>query len=72
MRDFPAGSGRYVVDADGYVATIVNGEVLLADGTWTGSTPGRILRGGRADAAGVILSAVRGYVPASVVARSMS
>ena len=47
VHDFPAGSGRYVVDADGYVATIVNGEVLLADGTWTGSTPGRILRGGR-------------------------
>ena len=47
VQDFPAGSGRYVVDADGYVATIVNGEVLLADGTWTGSTPGRILRGGR-------------------------
>ena len=45
VRDFPAGSGRYVVDADGYVATIVNGEVLLADGDWTGATPGRILRG---------------------------
>ena len=47
VHDFPADSGRYVVDADGYVATIVNGEVLLEDGTWTGSTPGRILRGGR-------------------------
>ena len=50
VHDFPAGSGRYVVDADGYVATIVNGEVLLADGEWTGTTPGRILRGGRGDA----------------------
>ena len=48
VHDFPAGSGRYVVDADGYVATIVNGEVLLADGEWTGATPGRILRGGHA------------------------
>ena len=46
VRDFPAGSGRYVVDARGYVATIVNGEVLLDDGRWTGATPGRILRGG--------------------------
>jgi N-acyl-D-aspartate/D-glutamate deacylase len=45
VRDFPAGSGRYVVDAGGYVATIVNGEVLLADGDWTGAMPGRILRG---------------------------
>jgi N-acyl-D-aspartate/D-glutamate deacylase len=45
VRDFPAGSGRYVVDASGYVATIVNGEVLLADGDWTGATPGQILRG---------------------------
>jgi N-acyl-D-aspartate/D-glutamate deacylase len=45
VRDFPAGSGRYVVDAGGYVATIVNGEVLLADGEWMGTTPGQILRG---------------------------
>ena len=52
VRDFPAGSGCYVVDAEGYVATIVNGEVLHADGEWTGTTPGRILRGGRADAEG--------------------
>jgi N-acyl-D-aspartate/D-glutamate deacylase len=46
VRDFPAGSGRYVVDAHGYVATIVNGTILLDDGCWTGATPGRILRGG--------------------------
>ncbi|HZP30793.1 MAG TPA: amidohydrolase family protein [Acidimicrobiia bacterium] len=45
VRDFPAGSGRFVVDAGGYVATIVNGEVLLEDGRWTGATPGRVLRG---------------------------
>ena len=44
VRDFPAGAGRYVVDASGYVATIVNGEVLLENGTWTGATPGTILR----------------------------
>ena len=52
VRDFPAGSGRYVVDADGYVATIVNGVVLLADGEWTGATPGRVLRGGRGETEG--------------------
>lgn len=45
VRDFPAGSGRYVCDASGYRAVIVNGEVLLRDGEHTGATPGRILRG---------------------------
>jgi N-acyl-D-aspartate/D-glutamate deacylase len=46
VHDFPAGSGRYVVDARGYVATVVNGEVLFDDGCWTGARPGRVLRGG--------------------------
>jgi N-acyl-D-aspartate/D-glutamate deacylase len=45
VRDFPADSGRYVVDADGYRAVVVNGEMLLDDGAWTGATPGRVLRG---------------------------
>ena len=45
VRDFPADSGRYVVDADGYRIVAVNGEVLLEDGTWTGATPGAVLRG---------------------------
>ncbi len=45
VEDFPARSGRFVTDADGYNAVIVNGEVLLDAGTWTGATPGRILRG---------------------------
>jgi N-acyl-D-aspartate/D-glutamate deacylase len=45
VRDFPADSGRYVVDADGYRAVVVNGDVLLDDGEWTGATPGRVLRG---------------------------
>jgi len=44
VRDFPAGSGRFVADADGYRAVIVNGEVVLADGEWTGATPGTVLR----------------------------
>jgi N-acyl-D-amino-acid deacylase len=43
-RDFPADSGRFVVDASGYRSTIVNGEVLHDDGVWTGATPGQILR----------------------------
>jgi len=45
VRDFPADSGRFVCDADGYQAVVVNGEVLLADGKWTGATPGALIRG---------------------------
>ncbi|MCU1457727.1 MAG: Aminoacylase [Actinomycetia bacterium] len=45
VHDFPAGAGRYVVDAQGYDKVIVNGEVLLDQGTYTGSTSGTIIRG---------------------------
>jgi N-acyl-D-amino-acid deacylase len=45
VADFPAGSGRFVSDAEGYRAVVVNGEPLLEDGVWTGSTPGQVLRG---------------------------
>jgi N-acyl-D-aspartate/D-glutamate deacylase len=43
-RDFPADSERYVVDADGYAAVVVNGQVLLEDGRHTGALPGHVLR----------------------------
>ncbi len=45
-RDFPAGTERYVIDAEGYRATVVNGEVLLEDGKHTGALPGEVIRGG--------------------------
>jgi len=45
-RDFPADTERYVVDASGYVAVLVNGELLLEDGDHTGALPGAVLRGG--------------------------
>jgi N-acyl-D-aspartate/D-glutamate deacylase len=45
VEDFPSDPGRYVVDSEGYVATVVNGEVLLDRGDWTGARPGAILRG---------------------------
>jgi N-acyl-D-aspartate/D-glutamate deacylase len=45
VRDFPADTERYVVDAEGYAFTIVNGEVLLEDGRHTGALPGHVLRG---------------------------
>jgi N-acyl-D-aspartate/D-glutamate deacylase len=44
-RDFPADTERYVVDASGYRAVIVNGEVLLEDGAHTGALPGHVLHG---------------------------
>jgi N-acyl-D-aspartate/D-glutamate deacylase len=44
-RDFPAGTERYVVDAEGYAAVIVNGAVVLEDGKHTGALPGHVLRG---------------------------
>jgi N-acyl-D-aspartate/D-glutamate deacylase len=47
--DLPGGARRLVQRADGYVATIVSGEVVLRDGEATGALPGRILRGGQSD-----------------------
>jgi N-acyl-D-aspartate/D-glutamate deacylase len=47
VRDFPAESGRYVVDATGYHSVIVNGETLLRNGADTGRRPGVVLRPGR-------------------------
>jgi N-acyl-D-aspartate/D-glutamate deacylase len=44
VRDFPAESGRYVVDATGYHSVIVNGQTLLRDGADTGKRPGVVLR----------------------------
>jgi len=43
--DFPADSSRFVVDAEGYVATIVNGQVCMEDGKYTGATSGHVIRG---------------------------
>jgi N-acyl-D-aspartate/D-glutamate deacylase len=44
-RDFPADTERYVVDASGYRAVVVNGEILIEDGAHTGALPGHVLRG---------------------------
>jgi len=45
VHDFPAGAGRYVVGADGYVATVVNGEIVFDRGHYTGTLAGHVLRG---------------------------
>jgi N-acyl-D-aspartate/D-glutamate deacylase len=42
--DFPAGGGRFVVDAEGYLALVVNGAVVRRDGTDTGARSGRVVR----------------------------
>jgi N-acyl-D-aspartate/D-glutamate deacylase len=44
VQDFPAAGGRFVVDATGYRASIVNGIILLDNGADTGARAGRVLR----------------------------
>ena len=46
--DLPAGGRRLIQRADGYVATIVAGEVTYRGGEPTGALPGRLLRGAKA------------------------
>jgi len=54
--DLPGGASRFVQKADGYKATIVNGQVFMRDGEATAARPGQLLRArhgdrkGRADA----------------------
>ena len=38
------GAGRLIWEQHGYVATIVNGEMIIDDGNATGATPGEVLR----------------------------
>ena len=46
--DLPAGGKRLIQEADGYVATIVAGEVVTREGKPTGALPGRLVRGAQA------------------------
>jgi N-acyl-D-amino-acid deacylase len=45
VDDLPGGARRLVQKADGILATVVNGEVLMRDGEHTGALPGQLLRG---------------------------
>jgi N-acyl-D-aspartate/D-glutamate deacylase len=45
VHDLPAGAKRILQHADGYVATIVNGEIVQRHGVDTGARPGRVVRG---------------------------
>lgn len=44
VADLPAGGSRLLQSADGYVATVVAGEVTRRDGVDTGARPGRLVR----------------------------
>jgi N-acyl-D-amino-acid deacylase len=48
VYDLPGGARRYQQRAEGYVATIVNGQVFTRDGEATEARPGRLLRRGGA------------------------
>ncbi len=48
IYDLPTGGGRLTQEAQGYVATIVAGEVTYREGEPTGALPGRLVRGNRA------------------------
>ncbi|MEZ5167433.1 MAG: amidohydrolase family protein [Acidimicrobiales bacterium] len=47
VHDLPAGGRRLIQAAEGYVATIVAGEVTRREGVDTGARPGRLVRGRR-------------------------
>ncbi len=44
QRDLPAGGKRLMQHANGYVATLVSGEVIAEEGKLTGTRPGRLVR----------------------------
>lgn len=50
VQDLPAGGQRLLQDAVGYRATVVSGEVVVADGRLTEARPGRLVRVGRTTA----------------------
>jgi N-acyl-D-aspartate/D-glutamate deacylase len=47
VHDLPGDARRFVQRADGYVATVVDGEVTMVEGEETGARPGRLIRGAR-------------------------
>ena len=47
VHSLPGGGRRLEQKAEGYVATIVSGDVTYRDGDFTGARPGRLVRGAR-------------------------
>ena len=52
-HDLPADGRRLIQKAEGFVATIVSGEVIMRDGEDTGARPGKLVRGEQQPAASV-------------------
>jgi N-acyl-D-aspartate/D-glutamate deacylase len=44
VNDLPGGGARLEQKADGYLATIVSGQVTYRDGVATDALPGRLIR----------------------------
>ena len=44
VNDFPHNGGRYIVESQGYVATIVGGQCIVENGKHTGNRPGEVIR----------------------------
>ncbi len=44
VNDLPGGAGRLIQRAEGYRATVVNGQVVREQGEFSGALPGRLLR----------------------------
>ena len=44
VNDFPHNGGRLVVKSRGYDATLVDGQVVIENGEYTGSRPGQVIR----------------------------
>ena len=47
VEDLPGGAGRLIQRSDGYVATMVLGQTVVAEGELTDATPGGLVRGHR-------------------------
>jgi N-acyl-D-aspartate/D-glutamate deacylase len=48
VYDLPAGGRRLMQGADGYVATVLSGQVVSREGIATGCLPGKLVRGAQA------------------------
>ncbi len=44
VRDFPHNGGRLLIRSEGYDATLVAGQVVIAGGEFTGNQPGEVVR----------------------------
>jgi len=44
VNDFPHNGGRYIVESEGYVATLVAGKPIIENGKHTGVRPGSVIR----------------------------